>query len=134
MPVASLRPVHILNIMFYLLGIPAGSTKVVDLKDEVVLYPLQPLDSQAFICCPRNGCQVVVTVGQQRLVRLLISDFFPPIIIITTETLICYLELKAAGTTTSVTLVVLVSTTNSLTVGLGVPGCSGKGRGGTHVG
>lgn len=132
-PVASLRPVHILNIMFYLLGIPAGSTKVVDLKDEVVLYPLQPLDSQAFICCPRDGCQVVVTVGQQRLVRLLISDLFSPIIIIT-ETLICYLKLKAAGTTTSVTLVVLVSTTNSLTVGLGVPGCSGKGRGGTHVG
>lgn len=53
--------------MFYLVGIPSGSAEVVELKDEVVLYSLQPLDSDTFIRHPSNSGQVVLTEGNRNM-------------------------------------------------------------------
>lgn len=53
------------NTMFYLNRIPSGFTQVVDLKDEVVLYSLKPLDSNTVICHPSNSGQVVLTEGKK---------------------------------------------------------------------
>lgn len=55
------------SIMFYLVGIPSGSAEVVELKDEVVLYSLQPLDSDTFIRHPSNSGQVVLTEGNRNM-------------------------------------------------------------------
>lgn len=52
--------------MFYLGRIPTGSSEAVDLKDEVVLNSLQPLDGDAIICHPGNSGQVVLTEGKKK--------------------------------------------------------------------
>lgn len=54
------------KLLFYLNRIPADSIKIVDLKDEVVLYSLQPLDRNTFIRRPSNSGQVVLTEGKKR--------------------------------------------------------------------
>lgn len=52
--------------MFYLHRIPSGSTKIVDLKDEVVLCSIQPLHSDTLIRHPSYTGQVVLTAGKKR--------------------------------------------------------------------
>lgn len=56
----------VLSVVFYLNRIPPGSTKIVDLKPEVVLCPIQPLHSETVICHPSNSGQVVLTEGKEK--------------------------------------------------------------------
>lgn len=43
-----------------------GSIEVVDLQDEVLLYSLQPLNSDALVCHPGDRSQVVLTASEKQ--------------------------------------------------------------------
>lgn len=50
---------------FHLSRIPVGSIKAVDLEDEVLLYSLQPLNSDTLIRHPGDRSQVVFTESEK---------------------------------------------------------------------
>lgn len=86
----------------------------------MLLYSLQPLDSDALVRQPGDSSQVVLTAEVEKKERW---NFVP----LTKKDgrLLTHVEPNESGTTTSETRMALsVSTTKSFTTGLGVPACT----------